>query len=53
MNNKNINDTDVIVIGGGVIGTSIAYNLSKRGKKVTLFEKYDHARRDWSHQCCS
>jgi len=44
MNDKNINDTDVIVIGGGVIGTSIAYNLSKRGKKVTLFEKYDHAR---------
>ena len=44
MNKKNINDTDVIVIGGGVIGTSIAYNLSKRGKKVTLFEKYDHAR---------
>jgi len=36
--------SDIIVIGGGVIGTSIAYNLSKNGKKVTLIEKDDHAR---------
>ncbi len=25
---------DVIVIGGGVIGSSITYYLSKRGKRV-------------------
>ena len=37
-------NSDIIVIGGGVIGTSIAYNLSKAGKKVTLIEKDDHAR---------
>ncbi len=37
-------NSDIIVIGGGVIGTSIAYNLSKEGKKVTLIEKDDHAR---------
>ncbi|GLI56848.1 glycine oxidase [Propionigenium maris DSM 9537] len=37
-------NSDIIVIGGGVIGTSIAYNLSKNGKKVTLIEKDDHAR---------
>jgi glycine oxidase len=38
--------TDVLIIGGGVIGCSIAYQLAKRGKKVTLVEKDtigDHA----------
>lgn len=31
--------TDVVVIGGGAVGTSAAYHLSKRGKKVVLCEK--------------
>ncbi len=31
--------TDVIVVGGGINGVSIAFNLSKRGIKVTLVEK--------------
>lgn len=31
--------TDIVVIGGGVIGSAIAYYLTKRGKKVTLLEK--------------
>ena len=31
---------EVVVIGGGVIGTSIAFNLAKRGiRKVTVLEK--------------
>lgn len=30
---------DAIVVGGGVIGGSIAYNLAKRGSKVLLLEK--------------
>lgn len=30
---------DAIVVGGGVIGGSIAYNLAKRGGKVLLLEK--------------
>lgn len=35
--------TDIVVIGGGVIGSSITYYLSKRGKKVILVEKDDFA----------
>lgn len=34
---------DIVVIGGGVIGTSIAYYLSRKGKAVTLVEKNDLA----------
>ncbi len=34
---------DVVVIGGGVIGTSVAYFLSKKGIKVALVEKGDIA----------
>lgn len=30
---------DVIVVGGGILGTSVAFNLVKRGVKVTLVEK--------------
>lgn len=37
------NRYDAIVIGGGVIGTSIAFHLAKRGKRVLLVEKYDLA----------
>jgi glycine oxidase len=30
---------DVIVVGAGAIGTSIAYQLTKAGVKVTVFER--------------
>ncbi|MEW9673187.1 glycine oxidase ThiO [Ammoniphilus sp. 3BR4] len=30
---------DVAIVGGGLMGSSIAYQLSKRGKKVVLLEK--------------
>ena len=32
-------DTEVVIIGSGVIGLSIAYFFSKNGKKVILLEK--------------
>jgi glycine/D-amino acid oxidase-like deaminating enzyme len=34
---------EIVVIGGGVIGTSIAYYLSKRAKQVVLVERDDLA----------
>lgn len=33
------NHYDVIIVGGGVIGSSIAFYLSEQGKKVLLLEK--------------
>ena len=40
---------DVAVIGGGVIGTSCAYHLVKKGLSVALIERYDIARGTSSH----
>lgn len=34
------NTADVIVIGSGIIGSSAAYELAKRGKNVLVLEKY-------------
>ena len=34
---------DVVVIGGGIVGSATAYNLAKRGASVVLLEKGDIA----------
>jgi sarcosine oxidase subunit beta len=36
---KTIHETEVVVIGGGVVGCSIAFHLAKRGKHVILVDK--------------
>lgn len=37
------NTTDVIIVGGGIVGAASAYYLSKRGIRVTLLEARDLA----------
>lgn len=34
------NQTDIAIIGGGVMGSAAAYALAKRGVSVTLFEQF-------------
>ncbi len=34
-----MNGTDVTVVGGGIAGTSVAWELARRGSAVTLFEQ--------------
>ncbi len=36
-------DADVIIVGGGIMGCSIAWQLGKRGKKVLILEQNDVA----------
>jgi len=41
--NASLHSSDAIVIGGGVVGGSIAYGLAKRGLSVTLLDEGDVA----------
>ena len=36
------NTADVVIIGGGIIGCSIAYYLAKKGKSIIVLEGSDH-----------
>ena len=44
-----MNSYDVVVVGAGAIGTSVAYHLAKEGMKVALVEKGDIAAGTSSH----
>lgn len=44
-----MNSFDVVVIGAGAIGTSVAYHLAKKGMDVALVEKGDIANGTSSH----
>ena len=35
-------NAEVVVVGGGVIGTSLAYGMVKKGAKVILIDKVDN-----------
>ena len=39
--------TDMVIIGGGVEGCSIAYHLSKAGVRVRVFEREEIAAEAW------
>ena len=43
--------TDVVVIGGGIMGTATAYQLAKRGIGVTLLEKSHLAAGSTAYTC--
>jgi glycine/D-amino acid oxidase-like deaminating enzyme len=34
-----VRDTDVVIVGGGIVGAASAFFLAKRGARVALFEK--------------
>ncbi len=40
---------DVVVIGAGAIGTSVAYHLAKKGLKTAILDKGDIAHGSSSH----
>ena len=40
-----MSETDVAVIGGGLVGMAVAYGLQRRGHEVTVFDEDDHALR--------
>ncbi|APW40167.1 FAD-dependent oxidoreductase [Rhodoferax koreense] len=43
MNHTNSNTSDVIVIGGGLVGSAVSYGLARQGVKVTLLDEGDQA----------
>jgi len=42
-NKEHLMEPDFAIIGGGIVGLSIAYGLLKRGKRVCVFDEGDNA----------
>lgn len=40
---KNMSNFDSVVVGGGLIGASIAYGLARSGQRVAMFDEVDNA----------
>ena len=49
----NTTETDAIVIGAGIMGASIAYELAKKGRRVTVVEKNNEAGAGSTCQSCA
>jgi glycine/D-amino acid oxidase-like deaminating enzyme len=43
LSNNSARDCDIAVIGGGLVGTAIAYGLANGGRRVVLFDEGDRA----------
>jgi glycine/D-amino acid oxidase-like deaminating enzyme len=41
MNRTPVNSPDILVIGGGLVGTAVAYGLAREGAKVTVLDQGD------------
>ena len=42
MNTTNTNQRQVAIVGGGIMGVSLAYKLAQNGIKVTVYERGDN-----------
>src|SRR5689334_4258118 len=42
MNTDNNNAKSVAIIGGGIMGVTLAYRLSEKGLRVTIYERGDN-----------
>jgi len=42
-NSTSSNASDVVVIGGGIVGSAVAYGLARQGAQVTLLDEGDQA----------
>ncbi len=38
-----MDETEVAIIGGGLVGMAIAHGLQRRGRRVTVFDEGDRA----------
>src|SRR5260370_22010794 len=39
----NVTNTDILIVGGGVIGNSIAYHLARQGRQVLVIDRSNSA----------